>query len=253
MASSKTTQAHVLVVDDDERIRRMLTRFLEEQGFDVSSAEDGQQMWKHFNGRRIDMVLLDLNLPGGEDGLDLAREIRLQSDVPIMMLTSRDDVIDRVVGIELGADDYIAKPFNLREVLARLKALLRRCRLPATLPVPVKDEVLEFNGWTFDLSRRTLRTPLDEPVELTTAEHDMLMILARNPGRVLTRAFLMEETRARQLNAFDRSIDSQIARLRKKVEEDSKHPLLIKSVRGVGYVFAAATSHDGISPDARRS
>lgn len=251
MASSKTTQAHVLVVDDDERIRRMLTRFLQEQGFDVSSAEDGQHMWKQFDSRRVDMVLLDLNLSGGEDGLDLARAIRMQSDVPIMMLTSRDDVIDRVVGIELGADDYIAKPFNLREVLARLKAVLRRCRTPAT--VPPKDEVLEFNGWTFDLSRRTLRTPFNEPVELTTAEHDMLTILARNPGRVLTRAFLMEETRARQLNAFDRSIDSQIARLRRKLEEDSKHPLLIKSVRGVGYVFAAMTSHDGTSPDARRS
>ncbi|WP_429925724.1 response regulator (plasmid) [Agrobacterium vitis] len=253
MASQELVRDQVLVVDDDQRIRDMLVRFLDDQGFAVSTAGNGTEMWAQFAGRKFDIILLDLNLPGGKDGLDLAREIRTQSDVPIMMLTGRDDVIDRIVGIEVGADDYIAKPFHLREVLARLKAILRRRRPMSSEITPAKDTVFHFEGWQLDISRRTLTDGSDNDVELTTAEYDMLLAFLHHPGRVLTRDFLMDETRSRPMESFDRTIDAQIARLRKKIELDSRHPQLIKSVRGVGYVFAAKINHGPAAPEARRS
>jgi len=243
MASEEMTREHVLIVDDDQRIRDMLVRFLDDQGFVVSTAGDGVQMWAELSRRKIDIILLDLNLPGGKDGLDLAREIRSQSDVPIMMLTGRDDVIDRIVGIEVGADDYIAKPFHLREVLARLKAILRRRRPPTSSAVHADEKTFYFENWSLDTSRRRLADRFGKAVELTTAEYDMLLAFIRHPGRVLTRDFLMDQTRSRPLETFDRTIDAQIARLRKKMELDSRHPQLIKSIRGVGYVFAATIRH----------
>lgn len=243
--------AHILVVDDDRRIRDMLSRFLHDHDFTVSTAADGVQMWGRLDSRNVDLILLDLNLPEGKDGVDLAREVRMKLDIPIVMLSSRNDVIDRIVGMEVGADDYIAKPFHLREVLARIKAVLRRMQHADTASTNI-EKILHFDGWSLDLSRRKLTDRSGQEVELTTAEFDMISILLAHAGRVLTRDFLMETTRSKPMEHFDRSIDGQIARLRKKIEIDSRHPKLIKSVRGVGYVFAA-TVYDDTRPEARRS
>ncbi len=215
----------------------MLTRYFEGEGYAVSAVSDGQEMRAQLKRQEVDIILLDLSLPGGQDGFDLAREIRMQSDVPIMMLTGRDDVVDRIIGIEIGADDYIAKPFHLREVHARLKSILRR-RQPAQPKQEVNEEkIVRFEEWTLNLSRRQLLSNEDGEVELTTGEFDMLAAFVQHAGRVLTRDFLMDATRGRQLDAFDRTIDAQIVRLRRKIEADAKHPQLIKAVRGVGYIF----------------
>ena len=232
---------HILVVDDDVRIRQMLARYFEDEGFRLTAVENGVQMWAALERQDVDIVLLDLILPGGEDGLTLARALRSKSDLPIIMLTGRDDVVDRVVGLEMGADDYIPKPFHLREVLARVRTVLRRrgdniSKTSRPLPADGQD-VIRFDGWTLDLGRRQLRDKDEAEIELTTGEFDMLAVLATHPGRVLARDTLMDMTRGRNLEAFDRTIDAQIARLRKKVEHDPKRPVLIKSVRGNGYVF----------------
>lgn len=236
MAVSPGTE-HILVVDDDARIRQMLTRYFEDEGYRVTGAADGRAMRACLETGTVDIILLDLVLPGGEDGLGLAREVRSRSDVPIIMLTGRDDVVDRIVGLEVGADDYIAKPFHLREVLARLRTVLRRRHpAPATTPPP-ETEVLHFDGWRLDIPRRQLTAADGGEIALTTGEFDILAVMARHPGRVFTRETLMDLTRGRNLESFDRTIDAQIARLRKKIEADPKTPSLIKSVRGVGYVF----------------
>jgi two-component system phosphate regulon response regulator OmpR len=234
---------HILVVDDDPKVRQMLSRYFEGEGFQITTAEDGAAMRDRLADTHVDLVLLDLVLPG-EDGLQLAREIRSRSDVGIIMLTGRSDLVDTVVGLEVGADDYVAKPFQLREVLARVKSVLRRVR-PARSPKGDEQrrgdgEVIRFDGWKLEVERRQLTSPDGSDVPLTTGEYDLLLALARNPGRVLDRDRLMDITRGREWEAFDRTIDAQIARLRKKVERDPKHPALIKSVRGVGYVFTGA-------------
>lgn len=226
----------ILVVDDDVRIRQMLTTYFEDEGYRVTAVADGAAMREALQRQPVDIILLDLVLPGGEDGLMLAREVRARSDTPIIMLTGRDDVVDRIVGLEVGADDYIAKPFHLREVLARLRTVLRR-RQPAAPARPEPDETIRFDGWRLDLARRQLVTAAGNEIVLTTGEFDMLAVLARAPGRVLSRDVLMDLTHGRSLEAFDRTIDAQIARLRKKIEPDPRQPTLIKSVRGVGYVF----------------
>src|SRR5215207_4353610 len=236
---------HLLVVDDDPKIRQMLSRYFEGEGFKVTTAEDGAAMRDRLADTHVDLVLLDLVLPG-EDGLQLAREIRSRSDVGIIMLTGRSDLVDTVVGLEVGADDYVAKPFQLREVLARVKSVLRRVR-PARSPKGDEQpggqgEVIRFDGWKLEVERRQLTSPDGSDVPLTTGEYDLLLALARNPGRVLDRDRLMDITRGREWEAFDRTIDAQIARLRKKVERDPKNPALIKSVRGVGYVFTGSVA-----------
>ncbi len=229
--------AHILVVDDDPRIRQMLARYFEGEGYRVTTVADGVEMDVAMRQNSVDAVLLDLSLPGGRDGLDLARDIRATSDVPIMMLTGRDDVVDRIIGIEIGADDYIAKPFHLREVHARLKSILRRRQPAAPKAVQEEDQIIRFEGWTLNLSRRQLLDPAGAEVELTTGEFDMLAAFLNHAGRVLTRDFLMDLTRGRHLEAFDRTIDAQIVRLRRKIEADVKHPQFIKAIRGVGYIF----------------
>jgi two-component system phosphate regulon response regulator OmpR len=215
----------------------MLTRYFEDEGYVVTAASNGSEMRASLRQGNFDIILLDWILPGGEDGLDLAREIRGQSDVPIMMLTGRDDVVDRIVGIEVGADDYIAKPFHLREVHARLKAILRRRQPMMKNSEDSQSDVIRFEGWQLDISKRQLLSADKNEIELTTGEFDMLVVFARHAGRVLNREFLMELTRGRNLEVYDRTIDAQIARLRKKIESDPTRPQLIKSVRGVGYVF----------------
>lgn len=227
---------HILVVDDDARIRQMLARYFEDEGYRVTTVGDGASMRTQLLSNTFNIILLDLVLPG-DSGLELAREIRARSDVPIMMLTGKDDVFDRIVGLELGADDYMAKPFHLREVLARVRTILRRRNLVAASAAPNTDERFSFEGWTLDLGRRELTAPDKSVMDLTTGEFDMLAVLLRHAGRVLSREMLMDLTRGRNLDAFDRTIDAQIARLRKKIEADAANPQLIKSVRGVGYVF----------------
>jgi DNA-binding response OmpR family regulator len=232
---------HILVVDDDPRIRQMLTRYFEQEGYQVCAAADGVAMRAQLNAKPIDVILLDIVMPG-QDGLTIAREIRAKSDVGIIMLTSKDEVLDRVVGLEVGADDYIAKPFHLREVLARVKSLVRR-RKPAPDPARRTEEkaedVIRFDGWVLDTARRQLVSPSGKDVALTSGEFDLLAALAKHPGRVFSRETLMEHTRGRELKAFDRTIDAQIARLRKKIEQDPKNPTIVRSVRAVGYVFTA--------------
>jgi DNA-binding response OmpR family regulator len=239
MNSPRDAAAHILIVDDDSRIRQMLTRYFEQEGYQVSVAADGAAMWVQLSAKPVDIILLDVVMPG-DDGVTLAREIRARSNIGVIMLTGRGEVLDRVVGLEVGADDYIAKPFHLREVLARVKSVLRRRKLVSEILSTFQDpanESVRFDGWLFDTARRQLVSPKGEDVLLTTGEFDLLAALLKHPGRVLGREALMDLTRGRSWEVFDRTIDAQIARLRKKIETDPKNPELVKSVRGVGYVF----------------
>lgn len=239
-----TDAPHILIVDDDAKIRQMLTRYLTDEGFQVSAAANGEAMRECLAKARIDLVLLDLVLPG-EDGFQLAKEVRARPSTVrtgIIMLTGRSDMVDMVVGLEVGADDYIAKPFHLREVLARIRSVLRRTQPslsaePAPMVRQEAGEVIRFDGWRLDLGRRELKAPDGSDIALTTGEFELLATFARHPGRVLNRDQLMDLTRGRHWEAVDRSIDAQVARLRRKIEPDPKHPMLVKSVRGVGYVF----------------
>jgi DNA-binding response OmpR family regulator len=241
MIDPKEQPLYILVVDDDPRIRQMLTRYFEQEGYRVSAAANGTAMRAQLNAKPVDVILLDVVMPG-EDGLTIAREIRARSDVGIIMLTGRDEVLDRVVGLEVGADDYIAKPFHLREVLARVKSVVRRRKAApdrAQRSEERAEDVIRFDGWLLDTARRRLVSPGGEDVALTSGEFDLLAALAKHPGRVFSRETLMEHTRGHGLKAFDRTIDAQIARLRKKIERNPKNPTIVKSVRAVGYVFTA--------------
>jgi two-component system, OmpR family, response regulator len=237
---------HVLVVDDEPRIRSMLRRYLVGEGFKVSDAGDGAAMRAALERETVHLVLLDLMMPG-EDGLSLARYIRQHSEIPIIMLTGKGDLIDRVVGLEAGADDYITKPFELREVLARIRTVMRRAG-PRSDPTArlakaseaTDSEILVFEGWRLDVLKRELRRPTGEIVPLTGGEFELLRVLAGHPNRVLSRDQLMDLVKGREWAAYDRAIDTQIGRLRKKVEADPANPLLIKTVRGGGYVFTAS-------------
>jgi two-component system OmpR family response regulator len=238
---------HILVVDDDPLIRSLLRRYLATEGFRVSEAIDGAGVRAALAQGPIHTVLLDLVMPG-EDGLALARQIRQRSNVPIIMLTGKGDLIDRVVGLESGADDYVTKPFELRELLARIRAVLRR-----TGPQPVPElaattgETLTFEGWGLDLVKRELRDPVGAPVALTAGEFDLLRVFASNPNRVLSRDRLIELVKGRDWASFDRAIDTQVGRLRKKIETDPANPTLVKTVRGGGYIFAVSV-RQGLIP-----
>lgn len=242
--SERTESPLILVVDDDPRIRQMLTRYLEEEGFQVRTAENGASMRAQMAAFAVDVVLLDLVMPG-EDGLSLARELRARSDVGIIMLTGRGDIVDRVAGLEVGADDYVTKPFHLREVLARIRTILRRTHpRPAAgaagAPEPAgRGEVVSFDGWKLNLGKRELLSPEGQAVHLTTGEFDLLVAFVKNPNQVLNRDRLMDLVKGHEWSAFDRSIDTQVSRLRKKVERDPANPVLIKSVRSIGYILTA--------------
>jgi two-component system OmpR family response regulator len=234
-----TEAAHVLVVDDHPEIRELVERHLSREGFRVDAAADGKGMWRVLGGARIDLIVLDLMLPG-EDGLSLCRRLRAEpatAAIPIIMLTAKGDEIDRVVGLEMGADDYMAKPFSARELIARIRAVLRRAR--ATEPGPATDGAARclFGGWTLDLGRRHLEAADGTIVPLSTGEYDLLSVFLQRPGRVLNRDQLLDLTRGRAAAPFDRSIDTQVSRLRKKIEPDPKEPELIKTVWGGGYLF----------------
>ncbi|NNE85772.1 MAG: response regulator [Alphaproteobacteria bacterium] len=242
-----TDANHILVVDDDQRIRDMLCLYLEDEGFNVATAADGDEMRQHMAENPVDLILLDLVMPG-TDGLTLSREIRAESDIPIIILTGKGEPIDRVVGLEVGADDYITKPFHLREVLARVRTVLRRAApQPAASPqapsAPSQsnsdggDERLQFAGWRLDLVKRELLDPSGAQTPLTTGEFNLLSAFAQRPNRPLDRDQIMDVVKGQDWQPFDRSIDTQIGRLRKKLEADPKDPQLIKTVRGVGYIF----------------
>ena len=237
---SHQTTGHVLIVDDEPEIRTLLRTGLEEEGFKVLEAGSGREAEAHLSAATIDLVTLDLKL-GGEDGLKVARDLRSKRNTPIVMITGKGDPIDRIVGLELGADDYIAKPFLMREVVARIRAVLRRYTQGSgtEISAPAQDRArLSFDGWTIDLDRRELLGPDGMACELTTGEFNLLSVLVKRPGRVLSRDELMDLLKGHDWTPMDRSIDALVARLRKKIEPGSEHPQLVKTVRGVGYVFA---------------
>ena len=229
-------QPHILVVDDDREIRELLARFLEKQGMRVSAARDAREARRLWPLGRYHLVVLDIMMPG-ESGLDFARWLRGQSNVPIVMLTAMGEETDRIVGLELGADDYVPKPFNPRELLARVRAILRRANGEGPT-VETDQRPIRFSGWTLEPSRRRLLSTDGTEVSLTGGEYELLLALLERPNRVLTRDMLMDLLRGRQAGPFDRAIDVAVSRLRRKLEDDGRNPNLIKTVRGGGYVLA---------------
>jgi two-component system OmpR family response regulator len=230
---------HLLVVDDDREIRDLLSRFLTRHGYRVTGAKDAREARRILSDARIDLVVLDVMMPG-EDGLSLCRDLRAKSTTPIVMLTAMGEDTDRIVGLEIGADDYLPKPFNPRELLARIKAVLRRAGALPPVELVEHGKLLRFAGWTLDLGRRRLESPTGTPIELSTGEYELLVALAERPQRVLNRDQLLDLARGRAAIPFDRSIDVQVSRLRRKIETDPKSPEIITTVRGGGYMFTPA-------------
>jgi two-component system OmpR family response regulator len=232
-----STSPHILVVDDEPEIAELLRRYLSTQGYEVSTAPNGTVMRRLLAERSIDLLLLDLGLPG-EDGLALMRSLREHSSVPVIVVTGRGEPVDRILGLEIGADDYVTKPFDVRELAARVRSVLRRTIEKADKPGSgAAADAVRFAGWTLHLDARRLESPQGKTVELTTGEYELLAAFVKAPGRVLSRDELLAATRNREAGPFDRTIDVQIGRLRRKIETDPQHPEIIKSVRGAGYVF----------------
>lgn len=239
MQISEDTERRTLIaiVEDDEEIARLTAELLEREGYEVATFRDGAELDRLAARRRLDLVLLDLMLPG-EDGLSICR--RLHSApvrLPVIMITARGDDIDRILGLEIGADDYLPKPFNPRELVARVRAVLRRTRL-AHRPSPVSGRRYGFAGWTLNAGSRELRDPDGRAVELTGGEYDLLIALLDHPQRVLTRDQLLDWTRGRDAAPYDRTIDVQLSRLRRKLGDDPRKAAIIRTVRGGGYLFA---------------
>jgi two-component system OmpR family response regulator len=231
------TQAHILVVDDDREIRDLLARFLARHGLRVTTARDGAEMLKLLDERRVDLVVLDLMLPG-EDGLSLTRRLReARSTLPIVMLTAMGEDTDRIVGLEMGADDYVPKPFNPRELLARIKAVLRRTQVADEAETKRGGTKVRFLGWVLDLASRDLLSPDGVMLALSAGEFGLLQVFVEHPRRVLSRDQLLDFARGRSAIPFDRSIDIQVSRLRRRIGDDAKDPQIIKTVRGGGYLF----------------
>lgn len=240
--SMQDDQQTILIVDDEPQVRELLRTGLEAEGFHVLEAADSRQAMEQVSRQNVSLITLDLKL-GGEDGLKFARELRMARNTPIIMITGKGDAIDRIVGLELGADDYIPKPFLMREVVARIRAVLRRYVSSAThasAGADSADERFAFDGWTVDIARREVHDPAGERRDLTTAEFNLLAVFLHKPGRVLSRDDLMDLLKGHEWTPMDRSIDALVARLRKKLEPESERPMLVKTVRGVGYVFAGS-------------
>ncbi|MDD0994055.1 response regulator [Pseudomonas sp. TNT2022 ID681] len=230
--------SRLLIVDDDEEILLLLEKFFRLHAYEVELATHGEAMWAAIARQQPDIIILDLMLPG-EGGLSLCQKLRASTHIPIVMLTAMGELSDRIVGLELGADDYLTKPFDPRELLARLRAVQRR----ASEPRPASSEdarlVISFCGWHLDVTRRELRSPANVMIPLSGGEFDLLVVFLEHPDRILTREQLIDLTRGQGHEAFDRSIDVQVSRLRRKIEEDSKRPDLIRTVRNGGYMFTA--------------
>ena len=240
-----TPAFHIAVLDDEVDITQLLAGYLQSHGFRVTELHDGASLMALMATDPADLVLLDLGLPG-EDGFSIARRMRENWRCGLVIVTGRGDAVDKVVGLEVGADDYVTKPFDLRELVARVKAVLRRlapsdaadASPPASAPAtPAPSDKLRFAGWQLDVAARSLANPQGQNVALTGGEFDLLCAFARHAGRVLSRDFLLEQTRGREAAPFDRTIDVQVGRLRKKIEADADDPQIIKSVRGAGYIL----------------
>lgn len=232
------SQEHLLVVDDDRAIRTLLTEYLAQNEYRVTSVADGKEMRKAMSSHRINLVILDLMLPG-EDGLTLCRDLRAHSNIPVLMLTAKNSDIDRIIGLEMGADDYLTKPFNPRELLARVKSILRRSNaLPQNLEERATITGYRFDDWVLDLATRNIVATDGLVVPLSGAEFRLLRVFLEHPQSVLSRDQLLELIAGRETIPFDRSIDVLIGRLRKRLQDDGKEPSLIKTVRGEGYVLA---------------
>jgi two-component system OmpR family response regulator len=228
---------HILVVDDDAEIRGLLGEYLRKNGCRATVVAEGKAMWTALARGKVDLIVLDLMLPG-EDGLELCRKLRAESDTPVIMLTARGEETDRIVGLEIGADDYLAKPFSARELLARIKSVLRRTRsLPRNLRAE-EARAIAFAGWRLDTVARHLISPEGVVTSLSGAEFRMLRIFLGHPNHVLSRDQLMVLSHGREAEPFDRSIDNQVSRLRHRLGEDPADPRIIKTVRGEGYVLA---------------
>jgi DNA-binding response OmpR family regulator len=232
---------HVLAIDDDPAIRQLIADYLGENELRVTTAATGEEMARALAEQPVDVVVLDLRLKS-EDGMELARRLRQDSTIPIIMVTGKRDEADRVMGLELGADDYITKPFSPRELLARVRAVLRRYRIVQEV-MPARDErrrAYRFAGWELNLRTRRLTSPTGERIELTNGEFSLLQAFCAAPQRVLSRDQLLELSRLNRAEVYDRSIDVQILRLRRKIEPDASHPAYIKTERGAGYIFDVA-------------
>jgi two-component system, OmpR family, response regulator len=226
---------HILVVDDQQEICDLVREYLSDEGFRVSTANDGAGMREAMARDSVDLVILDLVLRG-DDGLQLARELRSQSDIGIIMLTGRGETVDRIIGLEMGADDYLSKPFHLRELLARVRSVLRRGTTRGEKSGAPRARI-KFAGWLLDLASRELTSPAGEDVRLTTGEFELLAAFVNHANQVLSRDRLLDLSRHREAGPFDRTIDVQVGRLRRKLEDDPKNPTMIKTVRGGGYIF----------------
>ncbi len=225
-------QKKILIVDDDKKLRELLARYLKEQGYQVDAAGDGKEMDRMLPRSAPDLIVLDLMMPG-EDGLSIARRLRAEGEIPIIILSAKGEEVDRIVGLEMGADDYLSKPFNPRELLARINSVLRRAEQKGSQ----QRNVIIFDDYRMDLESYSL-THNGEPVELTSGEFELLRHLAEHPNHVMSRDHLLDLLDSGMEEAFDRSIDVRITRIRKKIEQDPRHPRFIKTVRGVGYLFS---------------
>jgi two-component system OmpR family response regulator len=233
---------HILVVDDNPQICDLLRQFLTKEGYRISTAGDGREMCKVIAESQISLVILDVMLPG-EDGLSLCRELRSQSNIPVIMLTAKGDEIDRILGLEMGADDYVAKPFSTRELFARIKAVLRRVQSLPDNQSTAKNRYIKFANWSLDTAKRELQSEEGIVVPLSTGEYDLLVVMIQYPQHVLNRDQLLDLARGRAANIFDRSIDTQVSRLRRKIEVSPKEPELIKTVWGGGYIFTPEVTY----------
>ncbi|RON09349.1 DNA-binding response regulator [Pseudomonas brassicacearum] len=231
----------LLIVDDDLEVLALLKKFFVQQGYAVEVATDGVSMWAAIERQAPDLIILDLMLPG-ENGLTLCQRLRQQYPTPVIMLTAMGELSDRVVGLEMGADDYLSKPFDARELLARVRAVLRRAgeSLPLTGEAP--RPLIKFADWQLDLTRRELRSPDQVMIPLSAGEFDLLLVFVEHPQRILTREQLLDLARGRTHEAFDRSIDVQVSRLRRKLEYDTKRPEMIRTVRNGGYLFTPSVT-----------
>lgn len=238
------TNTHILVVDDDRDIRTLLAEYLDSNGLRTLTATNGSEMRRVLEESRVDLIVLDLTLPG-EDGLTLCRNLRASSSVPVIMLTARGEPLDRILGLEMGADDYLAKPFEPRELFARIRSVLRRTQaLPPNMAQP-DVATMRFAGWTLELTARHLVNKDGVVVALSGAEFRLLKVFLDHPNRVLNRDQLLELTQGRESDPFDRSVDIQISRLRQKLGDDARTPTIIKTVRNEGYVLATTVTTEG--------
>lgn len=235
---------HILIVDDDTAIREMLSQFLRGHGLVTAEAANGIEMFTQIKKKRPTIILLDIMMPG-EDGLSLCRKLQADGAIPVILLTAVDSETDRIIGLELGADDYVTKPFNPRELLARIRALLRRTAHGSGSSVAKKSPLYHFAGWTMNTNRRTLISADGTLVVLTSAEFDLLSVFAENAQQTINRDKLLDALHGRTSHAFDRSMDVQISRLRRKIEQDPQNPVLIKTIRNEGYFFTPDVSSGG--------